>query len=132
MGSAVGFGLALFGRRPIPQPAMARAGTAPGAALAETRPSSAEAGGRPSAGTTAVVDRPAIEDDGLTTKSVPRWQQLLQRDATAEHVDASDVTLSSWVRLRSGLLLLLTVVGLAALLGVVTSILVVGIGLLVT
>ena len=65
-------------------------------------------------------------------RSVPRWQRFLQRDETAEHLDTSDVSLSGWVRLRSTLLLALTVVGLAALLGVVASVLVVGLGLLVT
>ena len=58
--------------------------------------------------------------------------RLLQREETAEHVDASDVTLSRWVRLRSGMLLALTVAGLAALLGVVLSVLVVGLVLLAT
>ncbi len=127
VGSAVGFGLALFGRRPIPQPAMATAAAPLGAGPAETRPSSRQAGARGE--DDRVLEAP---DDGLTTKSVPRWQRLLQRDQTAERVDASDVTLSGWVRLRSSLLLALTVAGLAALLGVVASVLVVGVVLLVT
>ena len=45
---------------------------------------------------------------------------------------ASDVTLSPWVRVRSALLLTLIVTGLAAIIGIVTSIVVVGIVLLVT
>ncbi len=131
VGSAVGFGLALFGRRPIPQPAMARAAAPLGAGLAETRPSSRSEA--PISSDPAPGDDPAADrGDGLVTKVVPRLQRLLQRDATAERVDASDVTLSGWVRLRSSLLLALTVAGLAALLGVVTSVLVVGVVLLVT
>ena len=131
VGSAVGFGLALFGRRPIPQPAMTGAAASPGAGLAETRPSSLRAAARSASGPTH-DDAPEEQGDGLTTKAVPRWQRLLQRDQTAERVDASDVTLSGWVRVRSSLLLALTVAGLAALLGVVASVLVVGIVLLVT
>lgn len=130
VGSAVGFGLALFGRRPIPQPAMTGAVAASGAGLAETRPSSLRAPARTASDPN---DDPAEEQgDGLTTKAVPRWQRVLQRDQTAERVDASDVTLSGWVRVRSSLLLALTVAGLAALLGVVASVLVVGVVLLVT
>lgn len=126
VGSAVGFGLALFGRRPIPQPAMAGAGAPADVGVAETWPSSTVAAADD------VAPLPDDKGDGLTTKSVPFWQRLLQRDLTAERVDASDVTLSGWVRLRSSLLLALTVAGLAALLGVVASILVVGVVLLVT
>ncbi len=138
VGSAVGFGLALFGRRPVPQPAMARTGSPLDLDLTETGPSSGWGSGQ-----VLVAEPIELESgefgsdgydsgDGMTTRVVPWWQRMLQRDQTAEHVDASDVTLSGWVRVRSGLLLALTVAGLAALFGVVISIVVVGLGLLVT
>lgn len=60
------------------------------------------------------------------------WRRMLQREPSADHQPASDVTLSPWVRVRSALLLTLIVTGLAAIIGIVTSILVVGIVLLVT
>ena len=60
------------------------------------------------------------------------WRQLLQREPSAAHQPASDVTLSPWVRARSALFLALTVGGLAALIGIVTSIVLVGAVLLIT
>ena len=60
------------------------------------------------------------------------WRRMLQREPSADHQPASDVTLSPWVRVRSALLLTLIVTGLAAIIGIVTSIVVVGIVLLVT
>jgi hypothetical protein len=135
VGSAVGFGLALFGRRPVPQPAMTSLRAPLGVDLSETGPSSSGGGARPGDTLTAPVATDAAtagRDDGPATKQVGRLHRLLQREETAEHVDASDVTLSRWVRLRSGMLLALTVAGLAALLGVVLSVLVVGLVLLAT
>lgn len=59
-------------------------------------------------------------------------RRLLQREPTADHQPQSDVTLSPWVRVRSGLYLTLIVTGLAALIGIVASIVLVGAVLLVT
>lgn len=61
-----------------------------------------------------------------------RWRRLLQREPTADHQPAADVTLSTSVRVRSALLLTLIVTGLAAIIGIVASIVVVGVVLLVT
>lgn len=97
--STAGFGFALFGRRPVPQPAMQLA-TAPSVApLAEPAPSSP--GG-----------------DVLVATRV---------EAPIEGRRARDVTITPWVRLRSSLLLALTVLGIAAILGAVLSVVVVGI-----
>jgi hypothetical protein len=121
--SAVVFGLALFGRRPVPQPAMSGVGPHPGAALPEASPS----------------DLAGVEaDDVVATSTLGGvleagwWRRLLQREPTADHQPESDVTLSPWVRVRSALFLTLIVTGLAALLGILASIVVVGLVLLVT
>lgn len=115
--SAIGFGLALFGRRPVPQPAMSGAEEHLGVALTEQGPSF-DAG--PGTGR---------DDLGVTG---PWWRRLLARDGTAERRFSTDVTLSGWQRARSALLLAVTVVGLAALVGGVLSVLVVGAVLLLT
>lgn len=114
-GGAAGFGVALFGRRPVPQPAMATPTAHLGGGAAELLPS---------------ADDDATDAGGVL--QVGRWRQLLQREPTADHQPAADVTLSGWVRARSALYLLLVVTGLAALIGIVASILVVGLVLLVT
>lgn len=118
--SAIGFGLALFGRRPVPQPATGAAAEHPGVVLAEQRPSSPEP---------AVVPAPIPEDLEVTGAW---WRRLLAREATADRQPTSDVTLSAWVRFRSAVLLALTVLGLAALIGGVLSVLIVGVVLLLT
>jgi hypothetical protein len=112
-GGAAGFGVALFGRRPVPQPAMATPTAHLGGGTAELLPSAdaADAGG---------------------VLQVGRWRRLLQREPTADHQPAADVTLSGGVRARSALYLTLVVTGLAALIGIVSSIVVVGLVLLVT
>ena len=79
---AVGFGFALFGRRPVPQTATAH----PGAHLAHPAPA----------------------------------------------VRADDVAITGWTRVRAALVLALTVLGLAAIVGGVLSVVVVGFMLLVT
>jgi hypothetical protein len=118
--SAIGFGLALFGRRPVPQPATVTATEHPVVPGPEQRPSS------PVAASTIAPPREDLEVTG------PWWRRLLAREATAERQPTSDVTLSPWVRVRSAFLLGLTVVGLAALIGGVLSVLVVGAVLLLT
>lgn len=102
MVSSLGFGAAMFGRRPIPQPAMQYAGSHPGAVMA---PSSAGGG------------RGAAAGDG----TVPD-------DRTA----AMQVTIPALVRVRSGALLALGVISIAALMGVVLSIVVVGLVMLIS
>ena len=89
---AVGFGLALFGRRPVPQPATELPGTQLASAAVLT-------------GRTRSVRRPAVRDE---------------------------VSISRWVRVRAALMLALTVLGLAAIIGGVLSVLVVGVVLIVT
>lgn len=126
--SAVGFGYALFGRRPVPQPAMSVTGAHLVAPRAEPAPSiePTARGGRTDADTDAGAD-------GLGgILQVGWWRRLLQREPSADHQPDSDVTLSPWVRTRSALFLTLIVTGLAALIGIITSILLVGIVLLVT
>lgn len=101
--STAGFGFALFGRRPVPQPAMQLA-TAPSVvSLAEPAPSS---------GST----------EGGTDLLAPDYVE-----APIEGRRARDVTITPWVRIRSSLLLALTVLGIAAILGAVLSVIVVGI-----
>lgn len=121
--SAVVFGVALFGRRPVPQPAMSGVGRHPGAALPEAAPSGgvvAEADDDPQPSAIG-----GVLDAGW-------WRRLLQREPTADHQPESDVTLSPWVRVRSAMFLTLIVTGLAALIGILASIVVVGLVLLVT
>ncbi len=122
--SAVGFGLALFGRRPVPQPAMSLGGPHSEAIPAEPSPSM-----RVPAGDTRPV-RPTDDPNGVLR--VGWWRQVLQREPSAGHQPAADVTLSPWVRARSALFLMLTVAGLAALIGIITSIVLVGAVLLIT
>ena len=59
-------------------------------------------------------------------------RRLVARDANVDHQPDTSVVLSRWERGRSGLLLGLTVVGLAAILGGVLSVVVVGLVLLLT
>ena len=106
--SALGFGYALFGRRPIPQPAT-------GLAL-------------------------GVASDEFTEAIPSRFGSSLQDDSDAfdsEEVSfrgrrAKDVTITPAVRARSTLLLALTVIGIAAIIGVVLSVLLVGVVFLVT
>ncbi len=121
--SAVVFGLALFGRRPVPQPAMSTVGGHLGVAPAEAAPSGALVDDSDGVGSAAALG--GVIDAGW-------WRRLLQREPTADHQPESDVTLSAWVRVRSALFLTLIVTGLAALIGILASILVVGLVLLVT
>ncbi len=124
--SAVGFGFALFGRRPVPQPAMSVSGAHLGAPAAELVPSMA---GPP--------DDEVFPDDDATPLAggvlpAGAWRRMLQREPSADHQPEADVTLSPWVRVRSALLLTLIVTGLAAIIGIVASIVIVGVVLLVT
>jgi hypothetical protein len=106
--SALGFGYALFGRRPVPQPAT---GLAVGVASDEF--------------TEAIPSRfgSSLQDDSDTfdTEEVPSRGRR-----------AKDVTITPSVRARSTLLLALTVVGIAAIIGVVLSVVLVGVVFLVT
>jgi hypothetical protein len=125
--SAVGFGFALFGRRPVPQPAMSLTGAHLGAAGAEPLPSSTdfdELGDD--------ADDPWPEPDTAGVRQVGTLRRLLQREPTADHPPAADVTLSPWVRARSAMYLALIVAGLAAVIGIVTSIVLVGLVLVLT
>lgn len=127
--SAVGFGYALFGRRPVPQPAMSLTGAHLGAAGAEALPSSTA--DLDELGTDDAADhRPEPSMGGVL--QVGPLRRLLQREPTADHQPADDVTLSPWVRARSSMYLTLIVLGLAALIGIVTSIVLVGLVLVLT
>ena len=114
--SAAGFGLALFGRRPVPQPAMTAPAPHSSGVLTEPPPSFDDASAADLGG---VLEGPWI-------------RQLLARDATADHQPSRDVTLSAARRARSAALLALTVVGLAALVGGLLSVLAVGLVFLAT
>jgi hypothetical protein len=119
--SALGFGYALFGHRPVPQPAMALAGGHLVDDLAEPAPS--------------IEADPAGSVEELQGGGVlpAGWaRRLLQREPTADHQPGGDVTLSTGVRVRSALLLTLVVVGLAAAIGALISVVLVGAVLLVT
>ncbi|MFN7148876.1 MAG: hypothetical protein ACK4V6_05285 [Microthrixaceae bacterium] len=119
--SALGFGYALFGHRPVPQPAMALAGGHLVDDLAEPAPS--------------IDDDPADHVAEVAAGGVLQagWaRRLLQREPTADHQPGGDVTLSRGVRVRSALLLALVVVGLAAAIGTLISVVLVGAVLLVT
>lgn len=124
---AVVFGYALFGPRPVPQPATSSRDGQLGVSPPVARPSDA-----PAAVTTgaATGDEPAPPAAGVLRAGPIR--RLLQREPTADHQPAGDVAVTPMVRVRSGLLLTLIVVGLAAIIGVITSIVLVGVVLLVT
>lgn len=129
---AVVFGYALFGPRPVPQPATSsRVGQ-----LGVTPPVA-----RPSDAPEATTDGATTDGSGTHDELTPQVEgvlpagpvrRLLQREPTADHQPAADVAVTPMVRVRSGLLLTLIVVGLAAIIGVVASIALVGVVLLVT
>lgn len=99
---AAGFGFALFGRRPVPQTA--------------TQWSAGRRGAAP---------------DGPATP--PSTVMARVGDAVRATVASADeVVPTRWVRIRAAILLGLTVLGLAATIGGVLSIVVVGLVLLVT
>lgn len=108
--SAAAFGFALFGRRPIPQPAIA------GASLRRGTGSGAENQPRAVGGTTS--DR----SFGIST----------ERPIESIHLTAADVRPSRTRRIRAGALLALSVVGSAVLIGAVLSIVAVGAVLLIS
>lgn len=125
--SAVGFGFALFGRRPVPQPAMSLSGAHLGAPPAEPPPSMT--------GGVAVADPPGDTGSVIAQGGIlpAGWlRRMLQREPSVDHQPGADVTLSPWVRARSAMYLTLIVTGLAALIGIIASIVLVGIVLLVT
>lgn len=147
--SAVGFGYALFGFRPVPQPAMPETPGHPidpdGSPGPERRPSESQADvpapiNRQALVTAgASVERASVEgsaarsDVGLVSDlRVGRLRAALQREPSADHQPANDATLSPWVRVRSALILAIVVGGIAALIGVLASIVLVAGVLLVT
>ncbi|CAB4534456.1 unannotated protein [freshwater metagenome] len=106
--SALGFGYALFGRRPLPQPATGTGSGVPQDEFAEAIPS---------------------------TSSSDRADAVEQADSDGVVITgrrARDVTITPAVRARSTLLLVLTVIGIAAIVGVVLSVVLVGVVFLVT
>lgn len=109
--SAAGFGFALFGHRPEPQPAT-RTGSAPSMGDA-AEPQLTSAGGAPQQG---IGVQPAL--------AVGRVQRMLQREATADHEPV--VRFTAWLRLRSTLALALVVLGTGAILGVLLTVVIVG------
>ncbi|MCP4434525.1 MAG: hypothetical protein GY812_03370 [Actinomycetia bacterium] len=109
VGSAALFGLALFGRRPIPQPAMAGAvSSLDGVAGAETAPSRFP-GGELTVAHISGIDTPV----------------LVQAPDEPIHLKASDVRVSLGRRIRAAVLLAVSVFGTAMLIGAIVSILVV-------
>lgn len=106
--SALGFGYALFGRRPLPQPATGSASRVPQDEFAESIPSTRDL---------------SLSDD---------LDQVDSDEAATTGRRARDVTITPAVRARSTLLLLLAVTGIAAIIGVVLSVVVVGVVFLVT
>jgi hypothetical protein len=114
---AVVFGYALFGPRPVPQPATSSRNGQLSAPPPVAGPSDAD-----------------LEPVPPTTGVLPAGplRRLLQREPTADHQPAADASVTPIVRVRSGLLLTLIVVGLAAVIGVIASIALVGVVLLVT
>ena len=109
VGSAALFGLALFGRRPVPQPAMAGADSSHGDhAGAETSPSRFP-GGELTVAHISGIDSPV----------------LVQAPDEPIHLKSSDVRVPLAHRVRSAVLLAVGVFGTAMLIGAVVSILVV-------
>ncbi|CAB4694049.1 unannotated protein [freshwater metagenome] len=106
--SALGFGYALFGRRPLPQPAT---GLTQGVASGES--------------TEAIPSRfGSVQEEDLDESDSEGGPIRGRR--------ARDVTITPAVRARSTLLLALTVIGIAAIIGVVLSVVLVGVVFLVT
>jgi hypothetical protein len=101
--SSVGIGAAMFGRRPIPQPATVTAGEHPAAVMAPSSPAAGGAARRP-------------------VRTVPI-------DVEETRVQ---VTVPTPVKVRSGVLLGLGVLAIAAFVGVVLSLAVVALGLLIS
>lgn len=99
--SSIAFGAAMFGRRPIPQPATVVPEGHPGAV---TAPSSVGA------------------------EAAPRRRA---RAVTAEEARVQ-VSIPTAVKVRSGVMLGFTVLALAALVGVVLSVAVVGVGMFIS
>lgn len=128
--SAAGFGAALFGRRPIPQPATAGAVPALTEVPAEAVPSGTGDGAQLT-DSPLVVARPGRSRRGSSTPTTPpgvlpvgRLQRLVQREPTADHEPA--VTFSAWDRLRSAAALTLALLGIGTIIGCVITIVVVG------
>lgn len=113
--SAALFGMALFGRRPIPQPAMVGSTvTRDGAAATEIAPSG-QPGDRAGMARVPGVGSPV----------------MIAPPSAAGHIDAGAVRVPTSVRLRSLAVLVVSVVGVAVLVGAVLSIVVVGAVLLI-
>jgi len=111
--STLVFGYALFGRRPVPQPAMQAEAAHLAAPGAEPAPSS-------------VVSALPADDAAASATTT------LTVDPPIEGRRARDVTITPWVRVRAGLLLALTTIGLAAIIGAVLSVLVVAVVFIAT
>ncbi|MGI9577960.1 MAG: hypothetical protein ACR2OH_07165 [Microthrixaceae bacterium] len=107
--SAAMFGFALFGRRPIPQPAM----------VGTDSPRQAVAGSEaaPSRLPTGKVTAAQVAGTGPVIVKAP---------SEPGHIGSTDVRVPLIVRLRSALLLAVSVLGTAIIVGVLLSIIVVG------
>lgn len=121
--SAAGFGFALFGHRPVPQPATPSTAGHPTVGLtAEPSPRLAAAG-------TAAAPTPT-GPAGLL--QVGWLRRVLQREPSASHQPSGDAALSPWIRLRSALVLMIVVGGIAALVGIIASVILVAAVMLLT
>ena len=113
--SAALFGYALFGRRPIPQPAMVGSDSHRQAVDApESAPSRLPAG------------KLTAARGGARGEAV-----IVRAPAEPGHIGSTDVRVPLTTRLRSAMLLAVSVLGTAILLGVILSIVVVGAVLLI-
>jgi hypothetical protein len=112
---AAAFGYALFGRRPIPQPAMAGVTSPREAGRGAEAPPSRLPAGELTAAQVAGVSGPVI----VKVPDEPG------------HIGSSDVRVPLARRIRAAVLLALSVLGTAILLGVILSIIVVGAVLLI-
>lgn len=116
--SAAAFGVALFGRRPLPQRAMAGDADPLGSVVsgnaAETTPS-------------------LLRSGQVTVARVPGVDSpvLIHPPHEPGHLDLGEVRVPSAVRVRSAVLLALGAIGVAVLLGAILSIVVVGAVLLI-
>ncbi|MEI2700286.1 MAG: hypothetical protein V9E94_18880 [Microthrixaceae bacterium] len=57
---------------------------------------------------------------------------MLQREPSASHQPSGDAALSPWIRLRSALVLMIVVGGIAALVGIIASVILVAAVMLLT
>ena len=123
--SAALFGLALFGWRPVPQPATA--------AIEDHREASAQAEIAPRG---AATRERTVDSDGPVPSIGTRMKDaasgvIVRRPRQPDQIGAHQVRVPRGIRVRSAIFLALSTIGTAVLVGAVLSILFVGVVLFV-